>query len=169
MPSRCDVSRQRYDWLHFVKTSERRMVALKAWMTYLGTSGPELPQSVVACHYVAKSLLVFAKALHSRPLNLVSVANSRIQSKPSTAPLMQTACWTFSLPCFSFMVEIQSVAKSWIFKPHLKLKVVSIWRKMEIYTCGVIPLALLADAAQQRHGTTQKGMKLLRSSIYWIY
>ena len=32
---------------------------------------------------------------------------------------------------------MQSVAKSWIFKPHVKLKVVSIWRKMEIFTvCG---------------------------------
>ena len=53
-----------------------------------------------------------------------------------------------SLPCFSFVVEMQSAAKSWILSPHLKLQVVSIWKNMETFT-GVIPLALIAAATQQ--------------------
>ena len=50
------------------------MVSLKAWMTFLSTSGTELRPSAVVCRYVAKSFLDFAEALRSRPLSLVSVA-----------------------------------------------------------------------------------------------
>ena len=44
---------------------------------------------------------------------------------------------------------MQSVAKSWTLIPHVKLQVVSIWKKTETFTC-VIPFALIADATQQK-------------------
>ena len=170
MPSLCDVGRQRYDWLHFVKTCECEMVALKVWMTFLSTSGTQLPRSAVVCHYVAKSFLDFAEALRSRPLSLVSVAQQSHRQQTYTAPLKHAAwfedltlctrilpdrnTWTFSLPCLSFMVEMQSVAKSWILNPLVKLQVVSIWKNMETFTCGVIPLALIANATQQKQWYT---------------
>ena len=130
----------------------------------------ELPRSDMVCRYVAKSFLDFAEALRSRPLSLVSVAKQSHRQQTYTAPLKQAAwfegltlctrilpdrnTWTFSLPCLSFMVEMQSVAKPWILSPHVKLQVVSIWRKMETFTCGVIPLAPIAAATQQKQWYT---------------
>ena len=139
---------------------------LKAWMTFLSTSGTELPRSAVVYHYVAKSFLDFAEALRSRPLSLVSVAQQSHRQQTYTAPLKHAAwfedltlctrivpdrnTWTFSLPCLSeSLVETQSVAKSWTLSPHVKLQVVSIWKKVETFTC-VIPLALIAAATQQK-------------------
>ena len=170
MASLCDVGRQRYDWLRFVKTCECEMVALKVWMTFLSTSGTQLPLSAMVCHYVAKSFLDFAEALPRRPLSPVSVAKQSHRQQTYTAPLKHAAwfedltlctrilpdrnTWTFSLPCLSFMVEMQSVAKSWILNPLVKLQVVSIWKKVETFTCGVIPLALIANATQQKQWYT---------------
>ena len=119
---------------------------LKAWMTFLSTSGTQLPRSTMVYHYVAKSFLDFAEALRSRPLSLVSVAQQSHRQQTDTAPLKHAAwfedltlctrilpdrnTWTFSLPCLSeSLVEMQSVAKSWTLSPHVKLQVVSIWKK----------------------------------------
>ena len=129
----------------------------------------DLPWSAVVCHYVAKSFLDFAEALRSRPLSLVSVAQQSHRQQTYTAPLKHAAwfedltlctrivpdrnTWTFSLPCLSFMVEMQSVAKSWTLSPHVKLQVVSIWRKLETFTC-VIPFAFIADATQPKQWYT---------------
>ena len=126
----------------------------------------DLPRSAVVCRYVAKSFLDFAEALCSRPLSLVSVAQQSHRQQTDTAPLKHAAwfedltlctrivpdrnTWTFSLPCLSeSLVEMQSVAKSWTLSPRVKLQVVSIWRKMETFTC-VIPLAFIADATQPK-------------------
>ena len=142
------------------------MFALKAWMTFLSTSGTQLPRSAVVCHYVAKSSLDFAEALPSRPLSLVSVAQQSHRQQTDTAPSKHAAwfedltlctrilsdrnTWTFSLPCLSeTTVEMQFVAKSWTLSPHVKLQVVSIWKKMDTSTC-VIPLVLIAAATQQK-------------------
>ena len=129
----------------------------------------DLPRSDMVCRYVAKSFLDFAEALRSRPLSLVSVAQQSHRQQTYTAPLKHAAwfedltlctrivpdrnTWTFSLPCLSFMVQMQSVAKSWTLSPQVKLQVVSIWRKMETFTC-VIPLAFIADATQPKQWYT---------------
>ena len=180
MASLCDVGRQRYDWLHFGKTCAHGMVALKAWVTFLSTSGTQLPRSAV-CHYVAKSFLDFAEALRNKPLSLVSVAWQSHRQQTYTAPLKQeawfenlTLCtrilpdrntWTFSLPCLSeSVVEMQSVAKPRILSPHVKLQVVSIWKIMETFTCGVI-----AAATQQKQWYTAERAETVALFYYWIY
>ena len=154
-------------------------------MTFLSTSGTQLPRSDMVCRYVAKSFLDFAEALRSRPLSLVSVAKQSHRQQTDTAPLKHAAwfegltlctrilpdrnTWTFSLPCLSeSLVEMQSVAKSWTLSPHVKLQVVSIWKKWRPSHVSSL-LLLLRPLHNRSNVTLQKGMKLLPSSIYWIY
>ena len=167
MASLCDVGKERYDWPHFGKTCEHGMVALKAWMTFLSASGTVSLTCLGLTWYAAMLQSLFLILRRHFAVGLwawFQLRNSRTDSN-LIPPLKHAAwfeglslctrilpdrnTWTFSLPCLSFMVEMQSVAKSWTLSPHVKLQVVSIWRKMETFTC-VIPLAFIADATQPK-------------------